>query len=465
MDQPRAAWLDPCVGSGAFVAALAASGVPRRRITALDVDSRPSQHDRLAQTLRGVDFIRWASNSKARFDRVVLNPPYVPLTRLEHNGVRAAALALRYPDGLPLSPTANYWCAFLIACLRILKPGAGLCAVLPAAWDFAGYADRVRSTYRHSFSTLTVVRSSKPLFPVVRDGSIIIVARDFGGAPQRESRLEVHDVIEMTRVLAALPRRGRTRAQASRHRPGTERTCPLAGVASVRIGAVTGDATYFLLTEQQRSTLELPLAAVRPVLTRARHLRRTFATTSLWRSLLGQGERVWLFHPEDEVLEHPSVKRYLGLSLAGGGCDRGRYKVRDRDDWYRSKLPSRVDGFLSGMTHGGPALVLRRMRGLTASNTLYVFSFKERLSFEAKAGWAIALLTSTVREQLRDRTRRYPGGLSKLEPGDLHSLLLPEPSSMRDAIPTLVRATSLFFAGKHSAASAIADRWVHAPGR
>lgn len=461
-DSPGASWLDPCVGDGAFVTALAAAGVPARRITAVDLLPRPSPSDALARTRRGVDFVRWAADAPARFDRVVLNPPYIPLSRLGHNGVRSAALELRFPDGSALSLTANYWCAFLLASLRVIRPGGALCAVLPAAWDFAGYADKVRQSYLQSFARLTVLRSREPLFSSVRDGAIIVVAHTFGGSARRTSRVEVQDAREMAARLHDLPRTsrpGRTTACS----PSTRRSQVLRDVADVRIGAVTGDSGYFLLTEDERVTRGLPHAVLRPVLSRARHLHHAFATTSRWRSLRDQGERVWLFHPEESSLTHPAVRDYLALPATRGGCHRDRYKVLDRRAWYRPTLPDRVDGFLSGMTINGPVIVLRRMRTLTATNTLYVLSFKNRLSLEARAAWAIAFLTTPVREELARRARRYADGLTKLEPGDLHDLVLPEPASTAHAIPTLTLATSLFLAGNVQEASALADTWLRRP--
>jgi hypothetical protein len=75
-------WLNPCVGPGVFIEALRARGVRKDRIVALDIESAPGRIDRSARTLRGVDFFRWLSSTTARFDKVIANPPYVPIERL-----------------------------------------------------------------------------------------------------------------------------------------------------------------------------------------------------------------------------------------------------------------------------------------------------------------------------------------------------------------------------------------------
>lgn len=99
-------WLDPCVGDGVFVAEMARIGVQRQHITALDISVNQGQTDHLAQTIRGVDFLKWAEGKIGLFDRVVMNPPFVPIGRHEgsrcimhYASLRLQALPLR---GVPI---------------------------------------------------------------------------------------------------------------------------------------------------------------------------------------------------------------------------------------------------------------------------------------------------------------------------------------------------------------------------
>ena len=72
---------------------------------------------------------------------------------------------------------------------------------------------------------------------------------------------------------------------------------PFADLYNVNIGCVTGDAGYFLLTEEDRTANKLPMDSVRPVLSKARHLAKARVTKADWKALLDMNERVWLFHP------------------------------------------------------------------------------------------------------------------------------------------------------------------------
>ena len=139
----NAIWLDPCVGDGAFVREMALLGVPSDRIRAVDIAPESRESDALAMTTRGADFLEWSSHRGELVDHVVMNPPYVALNRVRGDPlVRALALSLGDADRLPLR--ANYWCAFVLRALECLRANGSMVVVLPAAWDFAKYAARVR---------------------------------------------------------------------------------------------------------------------------------------------------------------------------------------------------------------------------------------------------------------------------------------------------------------------------------
>src|SRR4051794_8573243 len=64
-------WLEPCVGNGALLAALAKLGVRKTQVVGLDVDVHAQANDRLARVHRGKEFLRWSNQTKQRFDKIV----------------------------------------------------------------------------------------------------------------------------------------------------------------------------------------------------------------------------------------------------------------------------------------------------------------------------------------------------------------------------------------------------------
>ncbi len=454
------AWLDPCVGDGAFIAAMSQAGVPPERIRALDISPAPAQCDSLAQTERGVDFIDWAARHLASVDCIVMNPPYVALNKLR-GSARERALQLELSVGSRLPLRANYWCAFILCGIRCLRPGGTMVAVLPSAWEFAQYAASIRVEVHEAFGDVTVIRCKKPLFPTVQEGTVVVVARRRGETPSILRHVTTPDLEGTVSALREVA--GHQIPQGStmvRHLATVaEKQTRLGDLLDIRIGAVTGHARYFLLTEQERLALELPQAAVRPVVSRSRHLTAAVMTQQEWERLRDQGERVWLFRPPDAILSHPAVDRYLQHGQ-GGACNVNGFKVGSRDPWHRTPLPGRIDGFLSGMSKQRPFLSLRSMDRLTATNTLYVVRFKRAQEAVDRAAIGLALLTSKVRHELVRHARVYADGLVKFEPNELARILVPTLSSHPDAMEVFERATALLLADDEAASEALADEWV-----
>lgn len=454
-------WLDPCVGDGALVLEMAKLGVERGRILALDIAPNARAHDELAHTSRGVDFVEWAQERGDHVDHVVMNPPYVALSRVR-DAPLTRALEVVLADGRPLPLKANYWCAFVVQALLCLREGGSLVAVLPAAWEYAKYAKRVRETVERAFGEVVVVRCASPLFSDVREGAVVIACYRRGHQPCTVRRTEVADLVGTVAALEEIAR--------GTVPPGTTvlqgfKKCgahvPLGDLVDIRIGAVTGDVHYFLLTEAKRLELGLPRSAVCPVLSRSGHLVNAIVGRREWETLRDNGARVWLFRPSRATLGHPAVKAYLGHGEAGG-CNVGAFKVRSREPWHRTPIPRGIDGFLSGMSKRLPFLVLRDMKRLSATNTLYVVRFKRRETLAKKATLGLALLTTEVRAELGRRSRCYADGLLKFEPAELGSVPIPVVASRRDAPSVLRRATSLLLSGREQEASAIADAWFAA---
>jgi adenine-specific DNA-methyltransferase len=456
-DNPSAEWLEPSVGRGAFIQALARKGVPAQRITAIDLEVRPSPADDCASVLRGVDFLRWASTESQRFDRIVANPPYVGMPKLAATLKSSAVASL---SRLPATPglATNYWACFLAASLGLLRRNGSLSFVLPAAWDYADYAAPLREAVLNSFSSVIVHRCQRPLFADVQEGAVVLVAKGYGSRCAGPLRF---DYADCTALVAALNLNGNGVKHATSQPDtivvGSSETI-LGDLFDVKLGGVTGDSDYFLLTDARRRELHLPARVCTPVVSKAGQLEASTITLANWNALKEDGHRIWLFSPRRDDLRLKSVSRYLRLSPHKGGCNRAGFKISNRDPWYTVPLPPRVDGFLSGMAKHGPWISWRSMRGLTATNTLYVVTCKERLSAAERYAWSIAFLTKQARSSAKVLGRRYADGLVKYEPGDLKRVPLPKPLSTRNAEENYSRIVQILVSGDHRKAEIEATR-------
>jgi adenine-specific DNA-methyltransferase len=453
-------FLEPCVGNGSLVKALSAQGVDRSSIRAVELDQNKSEADKYAKVLRGRDFLSWSLSTKERFDSILSNPPYLALHRLP-NRLRENALRIVDPfSSRPISLGSNYWHAFLCASLHLLRDNGSMCFLLPAAWEFADYAKELRNSLPNKFREFEIHRSRTPLFAGLQEGSVVLVAHGFRQVNKRSIRTEHQSLPEIANSLYK-PAKSEQVGDSNPAVLSPSLPCKrLNELVKIRIGAVTGHAAFFLLTEDERLRRKLPIASCVRVISRSSHLTDATLTLAKWNRLRQAKERVWLFRPSNKDKRVKTVQKYLQLPAERGGCDRGRFKVHIRTPWYEVSLPDNAHGFVSGMATHGPAITLSGMPGLNATNTLYVVEFAESTSAHARAGVALSLLSSPARTSWKKLARRYADGLLKVEPGDLGKVVVPVGFSTRGAIGAYRQAFALYRKGKVDAARDFADAWI-----
>jgi len=354
----------------------------------------------------------------------------------------------------------NYWHSFLCASLNLLKQNGAITFLLPAAWDYCNYAELMRESLPKHFESVRIHRSRTPLFKGVQEGSVILSAHGYRREHKSFQRKEHFSLIDLVRSLKepepavkTLECRGRTQSSPK------SSFRKLGDLMDIPIGAVCGDAHFFLLTETERLKLKLPVSSCVPIVSRSAHLRTPFITQRIWKSLKSREERVWLFRPDHRHRHNKAVRRYLRLPRDAGGCDRSRYKIRARRTWYQTELPTRVDGFMSGMSPLGPWISLSSMADLSATNTLYVVRFKYARTMADRAAIALALTTSVVRHALLQVGRRYPDGLLKFEPGDLKDIRIPTTNRLKGISRRYRQVIRLLLSGDTPAAERLADEW------
>lgn len=452
-DGPDLSWLEPSHGSGVFVEAISRVGVPKRRIVAVDLDPVGTPADRVATTIRRVDFLKWANETNRRFDRIVGNPPFVSIKRLKMS-LQGTAAKVRDFDGNPIGRGSNTWYAFVLASLRLLRKGGSMAFVLPSAAEFTDYSAGIRSAVQKTFNSLDLYRCTRPLFENVQEGTIVAIARGYGSGPCsiRRKRYSTREAL-----IEALAQSKKSRGRQCRLR--TIKNSPtmtqLKSIATLRLGGVTGDASFFLMDEEKRQSLKLPRSAFTPVVSKARHVKFAYLQREVWNELRQADERIWLFNPTPLLIrENWRVRDYLYPRV--GGCNREAYKILGRKPWYQTPLPGRADAFISGMSRQGPWLCINEFSKLRATNTLYVLTFAEQYR-QQRYMWALALLTSIAQRQIRSLGRHYADGLVKYEPGALGDLELPPLQPEVNHRLLYQRAVSALLASDITEAKAIAD--------
>jgi adenine-specific DNA-methyltransferase len=450
-------WLEPSCGGGAFLSALNRYGASPSSITAVDLSKHPEQNDRFAKVYRGVDFHTWNSSRNETFDCIVGNPPYLHLSTLPST-LRLNASQVTFPDGTRIDGRGNTWLTFIAASLSKLSHNGNIGFVLPAAAEYANYARYLRDKLPQWFREVCIHRCAVPLFDNVKDGSIVLIAKGWQSGPCRLKKREHKSMNNLVKSLSSKSVQ-KTREYSLSNFTNSKR---LGDVIEVKIGAVTGDVKYFVLSEAERTELEIPKRSCVPILSRAQHLYNAFVDDDHWKTLLSKNHKVWLFRPKNRDLQLAPVRRYLRLAPEKGGCNRDAYKVSLRKPWYHTSMPLHPDAFISGLTSKGPWLALNTSKHVNATNTLYVAYFKDEVTESQKASWAISLMSTIAFQSWTSLVRKYPDGLCKLEPSDIESVQVPIPRTTKNSISTYKKCIKCSLNGDEKNARKLADKWLNA---
>lgn len=473
-DSLGASWLEPCIGDGAFLRALHAAGVTKNRVRGFDLVDLSSPNDHFGVVSRSTEFLAWSRRSTNTFDRIVANPPYARLVRCS-KAIRNEARMLGRETAFAIPGSSNLWYAFLVASIQRLNVGARIGFILPASFEYANYCAILRERLPSLFSRVVVLRSSKSLFdePPVEGGAIVLLGYGFGEKPAEKDAvtmtyrrvegtgqmIEALSSLSTSRQFAIAKPVGRSSAVASSVINGTKSS--LGTVAEIRIGAVTGDSNFFLLSDERRRALHLPTASCLRVVSKRRHLHIAGGLVDgvTWSRLREIGERVWLFRPPEKVVENRHIAAYMKRTPEEGGCRRSAFKVANREKWFVVPVPRKVHALISPSMGTVPSVALVT-GSVNATNALYTVRFLKRLTINQQAGVLLSLFLPEAIDCIERSIRHYIGGLKKLEPGDLSPVkVIVRHDAADGALDCLKEVMRLVSLGHEGPAASMAQRW------
>ncbi len=203
----------------------------------------------------------------------------------------------------------------------------------------------------------------------------------------------------------------------------------LSDLFDVKRGLVTGANDFFILTPEQIARYQLSQEFLTPMLPSPRFLSLDeIEGDSVGNPVLEQ--RLFLLDcklPEDEVINYPTLAKYLQMGKESG-VDKG-YICRHRSPWYaqEERSPSRLLCTYMGRIgkeRSNPFRFILNHSQATVANVYLMLSPKPELQRVLKDDPELyrsiwKALNSIAPEVLIGEGRVYGGGLYKLEPGEL----------------------------------------------
>lgn len=441
--------LDPSFGGCAFFSAAIArlktlgSPDPFSQLGGFDVDisarsyvkALPGYRSRGGKIHIGCDFLSATPRDKnGDFSTVAGNPPYIRHHVLSKPQLEIAQSAVS-AIGFPVPKTSSYWPYFVLHSLAFLRPGGRLAMVLPFAAVNADYARTVHTALESHFARTTFIYLRERVFNDAQEGSVILLAEGLGKKHKSVRFASAPNVRTLQKICA---RRYQIRKQSGANSRiaclgSTEKVLnrlsrrsdvhQLGDLASIKIGVVTGDNSFFVLSSRRAKKLQIAGRYLSPILTRGPELRSLILSAKESRELFSDERGSFLFVPPVRTTSKAVVK-YLNGTHAKRA--QRRYKARIRHPWYRVTDLRTPDAFLTYVNGLVPKLVVNAS-GVLCTNAIHrLFWKRDKIKNKAKLiALSFASTLGALSAELQGRS--YGGGVLKLEPGPARRLLVALP--------------------------------------
>jgi adenine-specific DNA methylase len=457
--------LEPSCGDGVFFDAFAkVQGFKKASVVGFELDAHEAAkaHARARDVglpstkIHSQDFLQWAidhlDDSKARFDAVVGNPPFVRYQYLP-GPFQARAEQIFRELALPFTKHTNAWVPFILASMALLRPGGRLAMVVPAEIIHVTHAQSLRSYLGRECRRLVVIDPEELWFDGTLQGAVILLA---------EKRI---DEAEKAEGLGMYPVKGREFLRLS---PSTIFNAPQAmngktvegkwtrallnletrslfdeiaehadvhrfdEIAKVDVGIVTGANNFFLVPDEVVKSYKLAKWA-HPMFGRSNHCPGIIYDDRQHAANATKGNPTnFLWFTEASGKVDSAARAYI--QLGEKQSLHTRYKCRVRSPWYTVPSVYSTEIGMLKRSHDTPRLILNQI-GAYTTDTAY--RIRSKVPAEKLVGCFINPLTALSAEL---EGRHYGGGVLELIPSEIERLTIPLPAKVKVDLVDLDKA-------------------------
>jgi adenine-specific DNA-methyltransferase len=486
--------LEPSFGGCGFLTSAVArlrdigSSTPQEHLYGCDID--PNAFEHLGKTLgelakeghfiKGDYLLTEQSSWVGKFDLVIGNPPYVPYQKIDST-VRELAQSRLNALGLKLGQRASLWAYFVGLALSQLKGGGRLAWVLPGSFLQADYAKGLRRFLAARFDRIHAFAVQQRLF--LEEGTdeetVVLLADGYRRAVPSITATDIalsickdiadlRDKIEswtngevlqssdcsssVSGQISALSREIFEEA----NQLGECRN--LGDFVKVRIGLVTGDNPFFLLTRFRAAELGIPESALTPVLSKFAYFDGLTFDDTDHENVLRDGGRALMVNCEKQGNALPLqayIDSYPPEKLKSVGT------FGKRATWTQPEDGNIPPAFFPVMHHLGPRLILN-LTNANCTNTLHRAFFVDGVTVVQAKLLSISLMCTFSQISGEIVGRKYGSGVLKHEPRDAERIriLVPSTAVAAEINSTYKKMDSLLRHGNADSARRLADQFI-----
>lgn len=439
--------LEPSCGDGAFLQALDDESVDTlKRITAFELNeeeaNKAASRTQLPVRVQNSDFLRWYlfyGQNEEGFDAVVGNPPFI---RYQYLPSEQQFLAEKIFGQLklPFTKHTNAWVPFVLASIRLLRPGGRLAMVIPSEIFHIPHAQSLRRYLAEQCSKILILDPEQIWFDDTLQGTVLLMAEKKRGVSEKSHGVAIVPVksrdalannpedyfqtaaytngvtIEGKWMPVFLSLRERALLAELKAHGQVKR---FVDIASVDVGIVTGANKFFLVPDATVTKFGLQRWA-HPMFGRSEHVKGLVYSDADHESNKETGLPAnFLWFKEEQIENLPkNVRSYLEIGLRESLHT--RFKCRTRRTWY--KVPSVYSAPIAMLkrAHHYPRLVLNSADAYTTDT-----AYRIRPLGIKPAALVLGFVNSLTCLTAEMEGRHYGGGVLELVPSEIERLLVP----------------------------------------
>ncbi len=408
------------------------------------------------------------------FDAVIGNPPYVSIENMTPKQ-RDVISDLGYQ----ISKKASLWAYFVLHALKFLSVGGRVAWVLPSSFLYADYGKQVQNQLRKSFEQVVVIELNEKIFSQegTNESAVIVLAEGYRIQSQNSGLriLQVNKTEDLREAvsnwrstqnigaslgdsptLSMLPQYLRENYVAILKSPSVKL---LGELADVKIGMVTGDSKYLVISKSTIEKEKLPVNAVRKVLLKGSYVDSIELNKNDFEAIDSQDKRCWLFHPPVEDEYCASITNYINQYDEQKVLNCRTFEKREKWYWPDDELVP--DAFLSYMSDFGPRVILNTYK-VNSTNSLHRVYWKVSYKLYYKRLIAISMLTTFSQLGAEIEGKRYGSGVLKLDPSSCKKLPVHLPNNIpaSEVNRTFLRIKKQLNNGDKDGARYLADKLI-----
>lgn len=396
--------------------------------TTADFDTGSRNGRRSVQLLR-TDFLTWVTTefeSLPSPSLIIGNPPYTRHQGLDPKTKRIARDAAGHLVSSGLAGMAAY---FLAASLRSIRPGDALCLLLPGSWMQACYGRELRE---HLWGLdrpvdLAVFPNDLLVFPGTNVDAVMLFVgpRSKRKEPLIVSNPSLHgatvhrdDPVEIVRTGSAPPSFPRDKGGWT---PPKRIEESLGDSFRVRRGIATGCNRFFLLTDEEVRSHQIPSRCLQPGITKVQAIEGDVLDECAMEALAKANEKRWILRLSHRDERGARIGAYLARGHQDGVAD--GFLASQREHWFVIDEDVKPAPLLVLPMTKRTFRVILNTAGALHTNTLYgLYPKNAAVDVDRAAEW---LRGSHGQQAMRTAARHYSSGLLKLEPKTLSTLPVP----------------------------------------